>query len=250
MINKYITIFKDFTNTFHFLDRTKSVAECIGKCSRVPEVELQDLILRTRTHIIPELVRKRNTVDLAKLLVCSDKKFRKFVLKKLKDVISNLDISVLFWGDVKACLQSLIDIFPDKNVEDDVSICLDLCQPVMDILSILMVLSCSRSNEKTTIQRDIVSLSNTMIDKISLLLSGKKLKKEQQKCYYALKCVGSFIKFVPSCNLSRDFQGIFENWEDAFCSRHHAEHLERIVERSFFEQYIVMIGFYFKVSIV
>lgn len=140
------------------------------------------------------------------------------------------------------------NIFPDNNL-DDISIWLDLCQPVMDMLSILMVLSCSQSNEMTTVQRDIVSLSNTMIDKISLLLSGKKLKKEQPKCYYALKCVASFIKCVPSWNLSRDFQGIFENWEDAFCSRHHAEHLEKIVERSFFEQYIVMIGFYFKVSI-
>lgn len=248
-MNKYINILTDVTNTFHSLDQTGSVAECIGKYSRIPEVELQDLILRCRTHIIPDLVRKRNIVDIAKLLVCSDKTFRKFVLKKLKDVISNLDISVIFLADVKMCLQCLVNIFPDKNV-DDISIWIDLCQPVMDILSILMVLSCSQSNEKTTVRRDIISLSNTMIDKIALLLSGKKLKKEQPKCYYALKCVVSFIKFVPSWNLSRDIQGIFENWEDAFCSRHHAEYLDKIVERSFFEHYLVMIGFYYKVSIL
>lgn len=69
------------------------VAEFIRKCWHVPEVELQDLILRNRKHIISDLARKRNIVHLAKLLVCSDKKFRTIVFKKLKEVISNMDNS-------------------------------------------------------------------------------------------------------------------------------------------------------------
>ena len=222
------------------------MAEFRNKCGKLSDTELQELILRTRTHIVPNLVKTKNIEELSSLLVCVDPPFRRFLLRKLRDAISCVDIPNLALRDVDCCLRNMTEIFPDRNVQD-ISISTDLCLPVIYLISALELLYCCRSNEKDAIKNVITSTSKTLTDKISSLMLDKKVKRDQPKAYAALKCVASFIKSVSTRTLSTGFQGIFERWEDAFLSKQHAEFVCQIVEEHFHEQYVVLFALHMKV---
>ena len=210
------------------------------------DTELQELILRTRTHTVPNLVKTKNIEELSSLLVCVDPPFRRFLLRKLRDGISCVDIPHLALRDVDCCLRNMTEIFPDRNVQD-ISISTDLCLPVIYLISALELMYCCRSNERDSIKIEITSTSRILTSKISPLLLDKKVKMAQPKAYAALKCIASFIKSVSTRTLSTSFQGIFERWEDAFLSKQHSKHVCQIVEEPFHEQYIVLFALYLKV---
>lgn len=232
---------------FLILDQTELVEEFEAKCRIGTGVDLDDLIQRTRTHIIPGLIKKKNFTDLSKLLVCNDRLFQKFVLRKLKSVIWNIDISLVSFVDVTNCLTNVMKIFRGENAESALEMGYESCLPLMDLFAIAMLQHCFRNNEKKTIETGIRSMSKEM-ETISMeLISKKKFKKIQPKNFSALECINLFVKSLSGFQLSRVSQTIFERWEDAFLSKQHAEQLDFVVRQPFYEQYMVMFGFLLKV---
>ncbi|XP_062584489.1 uncharacterized protein LOC134246178 [Saccostrea cucullata] len=50
-------------------DKTEQVSDFEEKCERLTDVELQGLIQRTRTHIVPRLIKTKNISELSRLLL-------------------------------------------------------------------------------------------------------------------------------------------------------------------------------------
>ncbi|XP_061188789.1 uncharacterized protein LOC133196962 [Saccostrea echinata] len=230
-------------------DKTELVSDFEEKCERFTDVELQDLIQRTRTHIVPRLTKPKKIAELSKLLVCKDRQFQKFILGKLKCIICRLDISALPFVDIKSCLINLMKRFQRDTVEEDLEMWYESCLPIMDIMAISMLQYCFRNNEKKEIESKICDICKNIDDVYTKLSSKRKLKKTQPRNFAALKCMALFARSLSSgFQLSRHSRVIFERWEDAFYSKEHAEHLVSIENQSFNEQFMALFAFLLKLK--